>query len=205
MPSPLSVVYVLTNPAMPGLVKIGQTSQEDAQVRIAQLNSTGVPFPFKLEFACKVPNPDEVEEALHKAFAPDRVNPRREFFKIDADQAIAILKLLHTEDATREVEPRSVDPEEEQAAERYRAARRPNFNFQDMGIPIGSTLESTEAGRTVRVIGPRKVLLGDEEMYLRAASKQILGRDNVASSGQCWTFKGKPIDELYEETYEAEV
>ena len=25
----LSIVYVLTNPAMPGLVKIGKTSQED--------------------------------------------------------------------------------------------------------------------------------------------------------------------------------
>jgi hypothetical protein len=91
MPVPLSVVYVLTNPAMPRLVKIGRTSQEDAKDRITQLYATGVPFPFKLEFACKVANPDEVEEALHQAFAPQRVNPKREFFKIDAAQAIAIL------------------------------------------------------------------------------------------------------------------
>ena len=44
--SELSVVYVLTNPAMPGLVKIGRTDQDDANTRIAQLYTTGVPVPF---------------------------------------------------------------------------------------------------------------------------------------------------------------
>lgn len=89
--NPLSIVYVLTNPAMPGLIKIGRTTQEDANSRIAQLYGTGVPVPFRLEFACKVPNSDEVETALHIAFAPWRVNPKREFFRMEADQAIAIL------------------------------------------------------------------------------------------------------------------
>ena len=85
----LSIVYVLSNPAMPGLVKIGQTTADDAATRIAQLYTTGVPFPFKLEFAAKVPNSDEVEKALHTAFAPHRANPKREFFSIEAERAIA--------------------------------------------------------------------------------------------------------------------
>ena len=63
-----NIVYVLTNPAMPGLVKIGSTVSEDASIRLAQLYSTGVPFPFNLEFAAKVSNCDEVERALHRAF-----------------------------------------------------------------------------------------------------------------------------------------
>ena len=50
----MNVVYVLTNSAMPGLVKIGHTTQEDANVRIGQLYTTGVPVPFELKFACKV-------------------------------------------------------------------------------------------------------------------------------------------------------
>jgi hypothetical protein len=41
-----NIVYVLTNPAMPGLVKIGSTVSEDASIRLAQLYSTGVPFPL---------------------------------------------------------------------------------------------------------------------------------------------------------------
>ena len=44
----LEIVYVLTNPAMPGLVKIGRTAGEDAGARIAQLYTTGVPVPFTL-------------------------------------------------------------------------------------------------------------------------------------------------------------
>jgi hypothetical protein len=148
-----------------------------------------VPFPFKLEFACKVANPDEVEEALHRAFGPQRVNPKREFFKIEAEQAIAILKLLHTEDATSEVEPQSVDPQEEIAAEKYRASRRPNFNFDEMGIPIGSTLVSTKAGRTVVVSGAKKVRLGDDEMSLSAATKQILELGYNVAPNPYWTFQ----------------
>lgn len=71
-----SIVYVITNPSMPGLVKIGKTLQDDASIRLAQLYSTGVPFPFKLEFACRVLDPDAVEQALHTAFAPQRVNAK---------------------------------------------------------------------------------------------------------------------------------
>ena len=88
----LEIVYVLTNPAMPGFVKIGKTAIEDVNQRLSQLYTTGVPFPFELQFACKVRNSDEVEQALHRAFAPNRVNARREFFKIEPDQAIAIVK-----------------------------------------------------------------------------------------------------------------
>lgn len=82
--SDLKIVYVLTNPAMPGLVKIGRTSNSEADGRISQLYTTGVPVPFNLEFACRVTNPDEVEAAFHKAFAPQRINPKREFFRIEA-------------------------------------------------------------------------------------------------------------------------
>ncbi len=46
------VVYVLTNPAMPGLTKIGQTTQEDIAARMSQLYSTGVPVPFECRYAC---------------------------------------------------------------------------------------------------------------------------------------------------------
>ena len=72
--------------------------------REIESNSSGVPFPFKLEFAAKVTNAEEVECALHRAFAPNRVNPKREFFSIEPDQAIAILKLLHIEEVTNQVQ-----------------------------------------------------------------------------------------------------
>lgn len=200
--SQLSVVYVLTNPAMPGLVKIGRTDQEDASTRIGQLYTTGVPVPFKLEFACKVPNSDEVEKALHIAFAPNRVNPKREFFRIDADQAIAILKLLHTEDATAAVaqQPTGLDQQSLAAADEFQS-RRPNLNFVEMGIPLGETLQSTHGTTTVTVIGMKRVKLGDDELSLTAATRQVLGTDYSVQPGPHWTYKGRLVSEIYEDTY----
>jgi len=199
---PLSIVYVLSNPAMPGLVKIGRTSSEEAVARIAQLYSTGVPFPFKLEFACKVENPDEVEAALHRAFAPNRVNPRREFFSIEADQAIAILKLLHVQDATSEVEqsPSPIGSQEINAGTEYEA-RRPNFNFVEMGIPIGSELKFTESDAGVIVTAPKKVKLDDVEMSLTAATRTLLGLDYSVAPGPYWTFAGQLLRDIYNRTY----
>ena len=46
-------VYVLTNPAMPNMVKIGKTTR-DVELRLADLYSTGVPLPFECEYAAKV-------------------------------------------------------------------------------------------------------------------------------------------------------
>jgi hypothetical protein len=110
------IVYVLSNKAMHGLVKIGYTSHADVRKRVGELSSaTGVPWPFDVEYACEVPNGKEVEAALHTAFAPYRYNPKREFFTIDAEQAVAILKLFHAKDATSEIKQRLNDEREQDA------------------------------------------------------------------------------------------
>ena len=99
------IVYLLTNPVMPGLVKIGMTTREDMDARIKELYSTGVPVPFECQFACRVKKADcaKIEKALHTAFSPQRINANREFFRIQVEQAKAILELFHHEDVTEEV------------------------------------------------------------------------------------------------------
>ena len=87
------IVYVLTNPAMPGIVKIGRTGRA-VEARLADLYSTGVPLPFECEYAAKVKDQNEVESAFHLAFGPYRINPKREFFNIEPEQAINLLKLM---------------------------------------------------------------------------------------------------------------
>jgi len=187
---------------MPGLVKIGLTNQEDANSRITQLYTTGVPVPFHLEFACRVENAEDVERALHTAFAPNRVNPKREFFRIEPEQAIAILKLLHIEDSTLEVsqQPTDLDHQSVAAGEQLRA-KRPNFNFEEMQIPLGSILQFIRDDITAKDVAPKKVLFGDEEMSLTAATRQALGIDYSVQPGRFWTFNGKLLSDIYEETY----
>jgi hypothetical protein len=73
-------LYVLTNPFMSGLVKIGCTTGP-VEERIKALSSaTGVPVAFQCHFAAKVENMAAKEKILHQIFSDRRVNPNREFF-----------------------------------------------------------------------------------------------------------------------------
>ena len=199
---PLSIVNLLTNPAMPGLVKIGRTAQEDAQTRLDQLYTTGVPVPFELVFACRVEDAARVEQALHIAFGPQRVNQRREFFRIEPEQALAILRLLHVEDATRTVEAQpSQISEQELGATRALRARRPNLDFTVLGIPIGAELRCTRNDAVVTVVGPRKVRMGADEMSLTAATREAMQLDYTVAPGPFWSYQGRTIHDFYEDAY----
>lgn len=83
---------MLSNPSMPGLVKIGMTTRQDIELRIYELNrSTGVPFPFKLEYAHPCNNPAQLERAIHRKFAMQRANQKREFFKASVEDVKRVL------------------------------------------------------------------------------------------------------------------
>ena len=80
-------------------------------------------------------------------------------------------------------------------------ARRPNLNFEEMGILPGSELRSVKADITVTVLGPKKVKLGDEEMSLTAATRQGLALEYSVAPGPHWTYEGKLLSDIYEATY----
>lgn len=48
------IVYLLTNPVMPGLVKIGMTAQEDIDKRMKELYTTGVPVPLNVNMPARL-------------------------------------------------------------------------------------------------------------------------------------------------------
>lgn len=178
-----SVIYVLTNPAMPGMVKIGMTGQ-DVTARLKQLYSTGVPLPFECAYAVKVTNAGEVEKAFHKAFGPYRVNPSREFFEIEPEQVRVLLKLkqIGLEDMTPTVkeEAEQVDVEAKASAERLkRSRRRPKINFEEMGIPEGSRLDFTgEGDHYCTVVDKHKVQCDDgSPTSLSDLTQELLGLD----------------------------
>ncbi len=84
-------VYVLTNKAMPGLVKVG-FSTRSPEDRAAELSTTGVPFPFVVVFSAEVGNPLEAEAAVHLALAPYRTSTDREFFRVAIEDAVDAVK-----------------------------------------------------------------------------------------------------------------
>ncbi|MEV4252753.1 GIY-YIG nuclease family protein [Spirillospora sp. NPDC049652] len=87
MPAPsIGFVYVLSNEAMPGFVKVGMTRQL-SEIRARKLRTTGVPLPFKVEFRTATCMPTEVEQAAHTALNDCRVSSDREFFRTTPSQA----------------------------------------------------------------------------------------------------------------------
>jgi len=91
-------IYCLSNPFYNGIYKVGMT-ENDPKIRKEQLNTTGVPLPFKIEFAKKVNNYKEKEKILHKLLTQygERINPKREFFKISLEEIKAFFDLMDGE------------------------------------------------------------------------------------------------------------
>jgi hypothetical protein len=80
------LVYVLSNPSMPGLVKIGRT-ERDVQQRVAELSAaSGVPAAFVLEAAYPAIDSGAAEAAVHVRLAQFRL-PGREFFRVAVEEA----------------------------------------------------------------------------------------------------------------------
>lgn len=89
-------VYILSNPSMPGQVKIGKTTR-DPGTRVAELSSaTGVPTEFNLEYYEAFDDCHTAERLIHQQLteAGYRVSGRREFFRMSVEAAIEAVDLL---------------------------------------------------------------------------------------------------------------
>ena len=91
-------LYVITSPSLPGLTKIGCTRRLNPSIRIKELSSSSLPEPFHAH--CFVFSDDcfELENNIHKYFDKERVNPDREFFRIEPKDAIDVLKEIFNVD-----------------------------------------------------------------------------------------------------------
>ena len=86
-------IYVLTNPSMPGLVKIGKT-ERDPEDRIEELSAaTGVPTPFNLAYKAYVSSCSLGESLVHDLLSQRgyRVSDNREFFNAPLHIAIEVV------------------------------------------------------------------------------------------------------------------
>ena len=88
-------VYCMSNECIPGLVKVGFTFN-DPSTRAKELYTTGVPMPFKVEFAKKVLDPEDKERKLHALLTKhfSRPNGQREFFRCMPSDAKEFFDLL---------------------------------------------------------------------------------------------------------------
>ncbi len=76
-------VYILSNRAMPGIVKIG-FSTKDPSLRASELQGTGNPEPFVVEYDVLVIDPRDIEQHVHRKLS--HCHYSKEFFKIGLDR-----------------------------------------------------------------------------------------------------------------------
>ncbi|MBS4931768.1 MAG: DUF4041 domain-containing protein [Clostridiales bacterium] len=90
-------VYIISNIGSFGedIYKIGMTRRLEPMDRIKELSSASVPFEFDVHAMIFSSDAPELENMLHKHFseyAVNKVNPRKEFFKISLDDIEKVVK-----------------------------------------------------------------------------------------------------------------
>ena len=191
-------VYILTNPAMPDLVKIWMTGGE-LKTRIQDLSrATWVPLPFEVFYAAEVENMQNVENLIHQVFLDKRINPNREFFKVSPEQVVAAIKLAEIRNITPSED--IVDSlEEQKALDRARRIREV-FKFNLVDIPVWSILHYKDDENIIcEVVDDRRVIFKWEITYLSRITMRILQskwifRQAVQWSNR-WMFEWETLTE----------
>jgi hypothetical protein len=195
------IIYVLKNEAMPGLVKIGLT-MDSVESRISSLScSSGVPLPFECHFAAEIPdtvNLVKLEKTLHQLFLEHRINPKREFYKVEPEKVVLALSIG---DFKAIIPGKSdIDPIEVQAMEKVKEQRRSRINLTALGINAGDVLIlARNEDRTAMELDGGKVSCKGEALSLSAAALkafQEMGCKSTSVSGSgYWMFEGELLDE----------
>lgn len=197
----MSIVYILTNEAMPGYIKIGRTEQDVAQ-RMAGLDSTSVPLPFQCYYAARVNDFARVEKILHTAFGDTRVRASREFFKMDPYRAKVILEHIAVEEVTPS-DDTSTDKEGKDALEK--ATRfGVRYDMYRYGIPEGAVLEYvSDSAITCTVIDQFTVdFRGSHVSLSRAAvmaNAERGGRSTALQGPIWWLYDGQTLAAIRED------
>lgn len=95
-------VYVISNIGSFGedVFKIGMTRRLVPQDRIDELGDASVPFEFDVHAIIRTPDAPALESALHRAFAArrvNRINERKEFFRVSLDEIARAVREHHGE------------------------------------------------------------------------------------------------------------
>lgn len=87
-------LYITATQAMPGLVKLGATRRLNPLVRLQELSSASVPYPYKCYGLVFSDDVFDLEKKIHDYFDSKRygLNKHKEFFKITPQEAIKALK-----------------------------------------------------------------------------------------------------------------
>ncbi|MBP5430608.1 MAG: GIY-YIG nuclease family protein [Elusimicrobiaceae bacterium] len=196
-------IYVFTNDAMPEYIKIGITT--NIKNRLRELDTTGIPVPFRCHYAIQVEDYKTRERLLHAAFADHRVRDNREFFRLAPERAVAALKAIGGQELSTfdnemiDEEGKVVDDKELK-----NIVRSKRFPFKECGIPVGAELVFTrDESKKAHVTAGNQVEYEGQIYSLSSLAKRLLqekGYNWKAVSGPSFfTYNGDILTDIREQ------
>ena len=187
------IVYILTNEAMPGYVKIGMTNNSLLE-RMRQLDRTNIPLPFECYYACEVENARAEETWLHSIFSDRRVRDEREFFKIDPERVVAAVRRIQKKDITPK-EFLNVTKEEQNELEEVKE-KRAKFDFARYKIPVGSMIAySRDNSIKAKVLENNRIEFKEKITSLSESARELLGYKQSVAGTLYWMYEDETLDE----------
>lgn len=188
-------IYIMTNPALKDMVKIGYAA--DVEARRKQLSTTALPYEYEVYATYETSGKLE-DKKLHKMIDnlnPDlRVTNNREFFLMSPREAYELLESIATISGTEDKlrKKKAGDTKKQKV-------RKPPVDFAKCGIPVGAELVFIEDPSIVAtVVSNRKVSYKDEITSLSAITDAIKGRATQGPS--YFLYKGKKVSDIARET-----
>lgn len=82
-------IYIVSNRAMPGILKIGY-STKDPKLRAEELNHTGSPHPYIVEYEMLIEEPYQIEQKIHRILSDNKEG--KEWFRCSVNETILAIK-----------------------------------------------------------------------------------------------------------------
>jgi hypothetical protein len=180
-------IYILTNDAMADYIKIGFTAADDVETRMKQLDTTGLPLPFRLHACIEVENAQQLEKLAHDVFATQRARSNREFFLMEAETAVRYLKAVSLNDSSARwiaSEQRMIDETGEKLSENQVVKPKlPSFTFSSANVPIGAEVKFVRDGSYVaKVVSDTEVEFEGQILKLSPLTRLIFERLGASNS-----------------------
>ena len=182
-------VYILTNPCFKeNWIKIGNT--DHLERRLAELSqATGIPLPFETYAVLETVKYKQAEHMIHKLIgklAPNlRINPKREFFNIEPEDAVSIMqeiasliddaKILYYNNSQDKPQKLTKDLETQGSKRKM----SPVKTFYSLGLKNGDEIEFIPNNKYKAIVNSnRTVIFEEQEYFLTTLATTLLKREN---------------------------
>lgn len=205
-------IYILSNPALEGFVKIGYAGDGNVKSRLGTLNSA-VPYHFRVCALYETDTDTRSDLLLHRLITT--INPElrasaidensgkpysSEFFKMSPEDACSVLKniAIITGTESRLTICSSLSPQEqyeekdaEDARERYNQSQ---FRFSFIGLGTGDEVQfKGDSTISATICDDKHVIYEGEEYSLSKLAQKLTGTDSSLRGPAYFTYDGEAL------------